>query len=68
MENTELRVFNWNTGTYVPIQLAGSDLRIEDPQHYLGPNNAVQIELDRFFAAGTASITRVGVEQVGTRG
>ncbi len=68
LENTELRVFNWNTGTYVPIQLAGSDLRIEDPQHYLGPNNAVQIELDRFFAAGTASITRVGVEQVGTRG
>lgn len=68
LENTELSVFNWNTGTYVPMRVPQGDLRIVDPQPYIGPNNAVQIELDRFIAAGTASITRVGVEQVGRRG
>ncbi|MBK9122645.1 MAG: hypothetical protein IPM16_05920 [Chloroflexi bacterium] len=68
LQNTELSVFDWNTGTYVPMRVTEQDLRIRNPQRYLGPNNAVQIELDRFIAAGTASITRIGVEQIGTRG
>lgn len=67
LTNTEVRLFNWNSGEYDALILDGTRTRIESPDEYLGPNNAVQIEIDRFLSAGALAITRLAVEQYGTR-
>jgi hypothetical protein len=67
LANTEIRLMNWDTGRYEPLELTGERTIVNNPAPYLGPNNAVQIEIDRLLSAGALSITRVAVEQHGTR-
>jgi hypothetical protein len=67
LANTEIRLMNWDTGRYELLELTGERTIVNNPAPYLGPNNAVQIEIDRLLSAGALSITRVAVEQHGTR-
>ena len=67
LTNTEVRLYNWDSGEYDPIMLDGDRTQVADHAPYIGPNNAVQIEIDRFLSAGALSITKLAVEQYGTR-
>lgn len=69
LSNTDLRLYNWSTGEYETIDLSAGESRFTIPNHerYLGPNNAVQVEIDRFQSAGSLAITRFAFEQYGTR-
>lgn len=67
LQNTELRLMNWSTGNYEAIEIVGDRTVIDEPTLYIGPNNAVQVEIDRFLSAGAQSISRIAVEQYGTR-
>ncbi len=67
LTNTEVRLYNWDSGEYDPITLDGDRTQVADHAPYIGPNNAVQIEIDRFLSAGALSITKLAVEQYGTR-
>jgi hypothetical protein len=67
LANTEVRLMNWDTGRYEVLELTGERTVIENPDAYIGPNNAVQVEIDRLLSAGALSLTRLAVEQYGTR-
>lgn len=67
LANTEVRLMNWDNGRYETLELTGERTIVDNPAPYLGPNNAVQIEIDRLLSAGALSITRLAVEQHGTR-
>lgn len=68
LSNTEVRLLNWSSGRYEALALTDARTVIENPAAYIGPNNAVQIEIDRFLSAGALSVTRLALEQYGTRG
>lgn len=67
LANTQVRLMNWDTGRYEILELTDTRTVVLNPAAYLGPNNAVQVEIDRLLSAGALSITRLAVEQYGTR-
>lgn len=67
LANTRVRLMNWDTGRYETLELTDTRTVVDNPAPYIGPNNAVQIEIDRLLSAGALSITRLAVEQYGTR-
>jgi hypothetical protein len=67
LNNTEVRLLNWDTGNYDALVIDGDRTIVRNPAPYIGPNNAVQVEIDRFLSAGALSITKLAVEQYGTR-
>lgn len=67
LNNTEVRLLNWTTGRYDTIEITGERTEIAAPEVYLGPNNAVQVEIDRILASGALGITNIAFEQHGTR-
>lgn len=63
--NVQLGLYDWRAGEYVPIELQGTRTPIPNPERFIGPLNAVQIEIRRVVSSGSLAISRLGIEQTG---
>lgn len=64
--NVEIGMYDWRNGEYVVIELDGERTTIPKPERFIGPMNAVQVEIRRVVSSGSLAISRLGIEQTGT--
>ena len=64
--NTQIGLYDWRLGEYVLIELQGVRTRIPNPGRFIGPMNAVQVEISRVSTSGSLAISRLGIEQTGS--
>lgn len=63
--NVEIGVYDWRLGDYVAVEMQGTRTIIENPSRFIGPMNAVQVQIKRVVSSGSLAISRLGVEQTG---
>ncbi len=63
--NVELSLFDWRLGEYVAVELQGARTRIPNPARFIGPMNAVQVEIRRTVSSGSLALSQLGIEQTG---
>lgn len=66
--NTEISLYDWEAQTYVPVELNGARTDISRPARFIGPFNAVEVQIARVLSSGSLAISRIGVEQTGQQG
>jgi hypothetical protein len=60
-------VWNWETAEWETLDLEDADrVEFDDPQPYLGPQNAVQVRIQRPEIGGIVEIRQIAVEQTGS--
>lgn len=64
--NTQVSLYDWQRQTYTPITLNGTRTRIPNPRRFIGPLNAVQVQIQRTSTTGSLSIASIAIEQVGS--
>ncbi|MCC6801439.1 MAG: hypothetical protein IT319_01045, partial [Anaerolineae bacterium] len=59
-------LWNWQTHDWESVDLSDEQVVVNDPQRFLGPQNAVQVRLLADDIGGYVRVTRIGVTQTGT--
>lgn len=60
-----VELWQWATGEWVEVEIAGGDARIPDPARFLGVHNALELRIAADGAGGYLRIGRVRVEMTG---
>lgn len=64
--NAQVSLYDWQQQTYISITLNGTRTRIPNPRRFIGPLNAVQVQIQRTSTTGSISIASIAIEQVGS--
>lgn len=60
-----LNLWNWDEEVWEEVEVLGERSNIPNPARFIGPQNAVQVQVNRELAAGSMYIGQLGVEQRG---
>jgi hypothetical protein len=60
-----VNLWNWEAGIWETISIEGERNQVVNPARFIGPLNAVQIQVNRDLAGGSLYIGHLGVEQYG---
>lgn len=60
-----LNLWDWEAETWEAVEISGQRGIVPNHQRFIGPNNAVQIQLSRAAAMGSLYIGQLGIEQSG---
>ena len=63
--NVEIGLYDWRLGEYVVVELQGARTRVVNPSRFIGPMNAVQVEIRRVVSTGSLALSKLGIEQTG---
>lgn len=61
----QVNLWNWSRGEWEALEVNGDVVEVPNPARYIGPLNAVQVQLNRELAVGALFIGQLGVEQSG---
>jgi len=67
MRETILNLWDWEKAEWQPVSIsADSQVEVANAARFIGPNNAVQVQLVRNATSGRLSVQRLGIIQRGT--